>query len=106
MKIKKGDLVTVVHGDEKGKTGRILKVVPEKNRIIIEKVGLVKRHLRPNSQFPQGGIREIESSVNASNVMIVCPKCGQSTRIINKIMSKNEKSRICKKCKEVLDERK
>jgi len=106
MKIKKGDLVTVVHGNEKGKTGRILKVIPGTNRIIIEKVGLVKRHSRPSSQFPQGGIREIEASIHASNVMIVCPKCGQSTRIVNKIVSKNEKNRICKKCKEVLDERK
>ena len=106
MTVKKGDLVTVISGNEKGKSGRILHVFPEKKRIIVEKVNMAKRHQRASKEFPQGGIMEKELSINASNVMLVCPRCGQITRIGKKKIGKGKSVRSCKKCGEVVDEQK
>lgn len=103
MKIKKGDLVTVISGNEKGKSGRVLKVIPAKSRLIVEKVNLSKHHMRPSAEFPQGGIMEKESPIHISNVMLVCSRCGQATRVRIKKEQKI-KLRICKKCGEVIDE--
>ena len=106
MFLKKGDLVTIISGDEKGRSGKVLRVFPDKERIIIEKVNLIKRHMRPNSEFPQGGIIEKEAPVHISNVMLLCSKCGQPTRIGKKILEKSTRVRACKKCGEVIYERK
>lgn len=103
--LKKGDLVTVISGDEKGKSGRILRIFPKEKRVIIEKVNLIKRHMRPTAEFPQGGIMEKEAPVHISNVMILCPKCGQPTRFGKKNVEEGIKVRICKKCGEIIDER-
>jgi large subunit ribosomal protein L24 len=100
FKIKKDDTVAVIAGREKGKRGRILKILREKDRVLIEGVNLVKKAQRRKSQQDRGGIVEIEASVHASNVMIVCKKCGP-TRIGYKIDGA-EKKRICKKCGEAL----
>ena len=86
MKLKKEDNVIVVAGNFKGKTGKILKVFPKRNRVIIEGVNLRKRHSKPNQQNPQGGIIEKESSIHASNVMLLDPKTNESTRIGKKII--------------------
>jgi len=104
MKIRKGDLVTVISGDEKGKSGRVLHVLRDKNRLIVERVNMVKRHMRPTQDFPQGGIREKEASMHMSNAMLVCPKCGQATRAGDRITEQKTKLRICRKCNEVIDE--
>ena len=76
---------------------------PQKERVIIEKVNIVKRHMRPSSEFPQGGIMEKEASVHVSNIMLLCPKCGQACRFGKKILEEGVKVRFCKKCGEVVD---
>ena len=102
MFLKKGDSVTVISGNEKGKSGRILRVFPYEKRIIIEKINLIKRHMRPSSKFPQGGIIEKEASVHTSKVMFLCPKCGQPCRLGKKVLEEGIKVRFCKKCGEVV----
>ena len=79
MKIRKGDTVKVIAGSykDKGRIGKVLKVFPDKNRIIVEGVNLVKRHMRPTQKLPQGGIIEKEAPIHISNLMVVCPKCDQ-----------------------------
>ena len=74
MHIKKEDIVQIISGDDKGKQGRVLKVFPDQNRIIVEGVNFIKRHTRPNQKLPQGGIVEREAPINASNAMVICPK--------------------------------
>lgn len=103
LSVKKNDLVKVIAGKEKGKSGRILRVLPRKNRIIIEKINFVKRHSRPSGQTRQGGIIEREAPINVSNVMVVCEKCNIPVRIGKKILDDGKKVRMCKKCGEVLD---
>lgn len=102
LSIKKGDTVMVVTGKDKGKKGKILKVMPETGRVVIEGVNKVKKHQKPTRAMPQGGILRIESSINASNVMYVCGKCSRPTRVGHKILSSGEKVRFCKKCGEVM----
>ena len=80
MKIIKNDTVKVVSGNHKGKVGRVLKVYPKTNRLIVEKINLIKRHTKPRSQQDQGGIIEKEASIHVSNVMLVCPKCSKPSR--------------------------
>jgi len=86
MKLKKEDNVIVVSGNSKGKTGKILKVFPKKNRVIIEGVNLRKRHTKASQQNPQGGIVEKEAPIDASNVMILDPKSNEATRIGKKVI--------------------
>ena len=101
--LKKNDLVMVISGKEKGKSGRILRVFPQKNRVLIEKINFVKRHTRPSGQMRQGGILEKEAHIHISNVMIVCEKCNLPIRFGKKILDDGKKVRVCKKCGEVLD---
>ncbi|MGE5421869.1 MAG: 50S ribosomal protein L24 [Ignavibacteriales bacterium] len=102
LSIKKGDTVMVVTGKDKGKKGKILKVMPETGRVVIEGVNKVKKHQKPTRAMPQGGILRIEASINASNVMYMCGKCSRPTRVGHKILSSGEKVRFCKKCGEVM----
>lgn len=106
MSIKKGDLVTVISGEARGKSGRILKIFPKAQRIIVEKVNMVKRHQRPSAEFPQGGLIEKELPISICNVALVCPRCSQVTRIQKKQVGPNMTLRACKKCGEVIDEQK
>ncbi|MFA5857960.1 MAG: 50S ribosomal protein L24 [Elusimicrobiota bacterium] len=99
--IKKKDKVKIVSGEDRGKVGEVLKVIPEENRIIIAKINMVKRHLR-RSQNDPGGIREKEAPVHISNVMLVCPKCEQPSRPKIDKMSDGKKVRICRKCNEMI----
>jgi large subunit ribosomal protein L24 len=102
--IRKNDHVLVVTGKDRGKRGRVLKVIPEKNRLIVEGVNLIKRHTKPNpTKNIKGGIVEREASVHASNVQMVCPECGAQTRIGHKVLGDHRKVRICRKCKGVVD---
>ncbi len=84
MNVAKNDTVEVIAGDDKGKRGRVLKIFPAKNRVIVEKVNFVKRHTRPTQKNPKGGILEKEAPIHVSNVMVVCPKCGSPTRVAHK----------------------
>ena len=101
--IKKEDTVSVICGKERGKKGRVLVVMPSKGQLIIEKINIVKKHLKPNKTYAQGAIIDKEAPVNISNVLLVCPKCGKPARIGNLILESGKKVRICRKCKEVID---
>lgn len=86
LKIKKNDNVIVIAGNEKGKTGKVLKVFPKKQRVIVEGVNIVKRHTRPSQKNPQGGILKKEAPIHISNVMIIDPKMNERTRVGSKII--------------------
>lgn len=101
-RIVKNDTVKVISGNHKGKTGRVIMVIPEKNRVIVEKIQLVKRHTRPRSQQQQGGIIEKEASIHVSNVMLVCPKCGKPSRTSSGTLANGKKVRVCKACEEMI----
>jgi large subunit ribosomal protein L24 len=103
MRIKKGDIVLVTTGKDAGKKGKVLRVMPGQNKVVVEGINRVKKHQKPNRAIPQGGILKIESPMNASNVMLLCNKCDKPTRIGSKILDNNEKVRVCKHCGEVID---
>ena len=103
MNIKKGDKVKVLAGKDKGKEGTILHSLPQKQRVVVEKVNIVKKALRPTQQNPQGGISSVEAPIHVSNVMLVCPSCKQSTRVSNKRDENGKKVRVCKKCGKDID---
>ena len=100
MRLKKEDTVKIIAGKDKGKTGRILKVNRDAGRVIVQGINMAKKSMKPKSQNDKGGIIDIEMPIQASNVMIVCKKCGP-TRIGVKIDG-DEKTRICRKCGERL----
>lgn len=102
MKVKKGDLVKVIAGKDKGKEGKVLRVIPKENKVIVENVHIVKRHQRPTQRIREGGIIEREAPIHASNVMVICPSCNKPTRIGYKFMEE-KKVRFCKKCGEIVD---
>ncbi len=95
--VKKGDMVQIIAGKEKGKTGKVMRVLRCKSRIIIENLNLVKRHTKPNQKNPQGGIIQKEASLNYSNVLLLCPKCSRGVRVGVKVEG-DKKIRVCKKC--------
>ncbi len=101
-RIKKGDTVVVLAGKNKGKQGQVMQVLGKKNRVLVERVNMVKKHQKP-SQISQGGIIEKESSIDISNVALYCPKCGSGVRVGYKIHEDGQKVRYCKKCGEELD---
>jgi large subunit ribosomal protein L24 len=86
MKIRKNDMVKVIAGNSRGKSGKVLKVYPEKNRVIVEGVNLIKRHTRPNQKNPQGGIVQREAPIHVSNVMLLDPKSNEITRVGTQIV--------------------
>ena len=101
--IRRNDQVVVTTGKDSGKKGRVLKVLPAKNRVIVEGLNMLKRHTRPNPQKNiKGGIVEREGAMHASNVQLVCPECGKMTRIGHRIDG-DRKVRICRKCEGVVD---
>ncbi|MCU0571780.1 MAG: 50S ribosomal protein L24 [Syntrophobacteraceae bacterium] len=102
-RIKKNDVVQVVAGKDKGKTGKVMRLVPKKDRAIVEKINMVKRHMKPSQQNRQGGILDKEAPIAISNLMLVCSKCTDPTRVGYKILDDDRKVRFCKKCGEVLD---
>ena len=100
-KFKKGDMVKVLAGKDKGKTGKILKAIPEKDRIVIEKVNMIKKHKKPD-QKTKGGVVEKEGSIHISKVGLLCNKCNTAVRVRNKMLEDGKKVRICSKCNEVI----
>jgi large subunit ribosomal protein L24 len=101
--LKKNDLVEVLSGREKGKTGKILRVIRDKNQVVIEKVNMIKRHSRPSPTTGQGGIIEKEAPLHVSKVMLICPKCAKAGRVRMATTADKKKSRVCIKCKELID---
>ena len=97
MRIKKGDTVQVLAGNDKGKTGEVLEVIPKDSKVVVKDVNVRKKHIKPRKQGEEGGIIPVECAIDSSKVNVVCPKCGKSTRIEYKI-EEDKKVRICKKC--------
>ena len=107
MRVKKGDTVKVLSGADRGKTGKVLKVFPEKARVVVEGTTLIKRHSRPSQRNPKGGIVQRERSISIANVRLVCPKCSQPTAIGTRVsesaeIGQSDRVRICKKCGEMI----
>jgi large subunit ribosomal protein L24 len=103
MKLKTGDKVIVISGKDKGKQGKILKVLRETNSVIVEGINIVKKHMKPRANNEQGGIIEKEAPIHASNVMILDPKTGKQTKVKYEINKDNKKIRIAKKSGQKLD---
>ena len=102
--IRRNDTVVVTTGKDSGKRGRVLKVLPAKNRLIVEGVNIIKRHTKPNpAKNVKGGVVSREASLHASNVQLVCPECGRQTRIGHRVLEDGRKVRICRKCEGVVD---
>jgi large subunit ribosomal protein L24 len=102
--IRKNDNVVVTTGKDRGKRGRVVRVVPDKNRLVVEGVNIIKRHTKANPQRNiKGGVVEREAPLHASNVQLVCPECGKPTRIGKKILGDGRKVRVCRKCEGVVD---
>jgi large subunit ribosomal protein L24 len=97
MKIKKGDNIKMLSGKDRGKTGKVLRVIPTSGKMIVEGLNLVKKHVRPKKQGEKGQRVSVPAAVNISNAMVVCPKCSKSSRVGFKMKDKN-KFRVCKKC--------
>jgi large subunit ribosomal protein L24 len=100
--LKKGDLVKVIAGKEKGRTGKILKTIREKDRVVVEKLNLLKKHKKADGKS-KGGVIEKEGSIHASNVLLICNKCDTGVRLGYKILEDGKKVRVCKKCNEILE---
>lgn len=100
--IRKNDMVQVITGKYKGKTGKVIAIFPEKGRALVEKLNMVKRHQRPTQKLPQGGVVEKEASLHLSNLMAFCAKCGKGVRAGVKVEKDGTKKRVCKKCGESL----
>lgn len=103
MGINKEDTVYVIAGKEKGKKGRVLLVDKDKNRVLVENVNIIKKHMKPNKKYAQGGIIKKEAPIAISNVLFFCPKCSKPAKIGASLLESGKKHRMCKKCKEVID---
>ena len=102
--IKKNDKVEVLSGREKGRQGKVLKILKEKNMALVERVNMVKRHTKPGGKAgQQGGIIEKEAPLKLSKLMVVCPKCAKTTRIGSRVLEDGERVRYCKKCSEQIE---
>jgi large subunit ribosomal protein L24 len=102
--VRKNDNVIVIAGRDRGKRGRVLRVVPRKGRVVVEGVNFIKRHTRPNPQRNiKGGIVEREAALSAANVQIICPDCGAPTRIGSRRLDDGRRVRFCRKCKGAVD---
>lgn len=97
MKIKKGDTVEVLSGNDRGKRGEVLSVIPKKDKIIVKGVNVRKKHIKPRKQGEEGGIIPAECAIYSSKVNVVCPKCKKPVKV-GFIMEKDEKVRVCRKC--------
>ena len=102
INIKKGDNVLIISGKDRGKRSTVEKVMPKANRVIVVGANISKHHLKPSKKNPHGGIIDKLSPIDASNVIIICPRCSQPTRVGHKITTQ-KKMRICQKCRESLD---
>ncbi|MCM8766619.1 MAG: 50S ribosomal protein L24 [Candidatus Omnitrophica bacterium] len=105
FKLKRGDIVQVIKGKDRGKKGRILKLFPKEGRVLVEGINFVKKHTRPKAVDRQGGIIQIEKPISISNVNFFCLKCSKPVRLGIKFLEDGTKVRYCKKCKEIIEEK-
>ena len=97
MRIRKGDTVKVLSGNDKGKTGEVLEIIPKTNKIVVKGVNIRKKHVKARKQGEESGIISVECAIHSAKVNVVCLKCGKATRI-GYVEEKGEKVRVCKKC--------
>lgn len=102
MTVRKGDKVRVIAGKDKGKEGKVLRSLPEKQRVVVENVAMMKKAMRPSQSNQQGGIIEMEGTIHVSNVMLICPSCSQPTRA-GRRRDEGTRIRVCKKCGKDID---
>ncbi len=103
LHVKKNDMVMIIAGKNKGKTGKVLRVLADKGRVVVENLNVVKRHTRPARANAEGGIVEKEAPLAASNVLLFCGACNKPTRTGIRILDDGSKARFCKKCNEIVD---
>ncbi|WP_165050688.1 MULTISPECIES: 50S ribosomal protein L24 [unclassified Adlercreutzia] len=103
MHVKKGDTVKILCGKDKGKQGKILRSIPQKQRVVVEGANMMKKAMRPTQANPQGGISTMEAPIHVSNVMLVCPHCNQASRVSKRVNEAGKKVRVCKKCNKDID---
>lgn len=103
MHIRKGDTVVVLTGKDKGRKGKVLRADADKRRVVVEGVNICKKHQRPTQKVMQGGIVDKELSIDASNVMVLCAKCGKPARIARTVLESGKRVRTCVRCKETMD---
>jgi large subunit ribosomal protein L24 len=101
MKIKKGDQVLIIKGKDRGKIGKVMKALPKENRIVIEGLNLVKKHIKPRREGEKGKIIEVPRPISVANIKLICPKCGKATKVGYKFEGQ-EKYRYCKKCQKLI----
>lgn len=104
MHIKKDDMVRVMSGDDKNKTGKVLEVIPAEGKVVVEGVNIVSKHTKPRKQGEVGGIVKKEAAIDASKVMHICGKCNKPTRIGRKVLEDGKKVRVCKNCNEMFND--
>ncbi len=103
-RLRKNDQVMVIAGRDRGKRGKVLRIFPERNRAIVERINMIKRHTRPNPQQNiKGGLVEREGSIDVSNLMVVCSECDRPTRPRHKLLNDGRKVRVCHQCEGVID---
>lgn len=102
-KLKLNDQVEVIAGKDKGRVGKIIQVITDSHRAKVEKINMVKRHMKPNMENQQGGIIEMEAPIQMSNLMLICAKCARAVRVRNNILEDGSKVRICKRCGEAIE---
>ena len=102
MNVKKGDVVVVLSGKDKGKQGKVLKSDPKGNKVIVEGVNVAMKHQKPRKQGEEGGIVKMETPIYACKVMRICPKCNKPTKPAFRILDDGSKARVCKKCGEII----
>lgn len=101
--LKLNDKVEVIAGKDKGRVGKITKVYPQSNKAKVEKINIVKRHMKPNMNNQQGGIIEMEAPIHVSNLMLICSKCAKTVRVKASLLDDGTKARVCKKCGEAIE---
>lgn len=103
LHVKKDDMVMVIAGKEKGKSGKVVRVFSDSGKVVVEGINMIKRHTRPNRVNSEGGIVEKEASLNGSNVLLLCSACNKPARTGKRILEDGSKVRFCKKCNEIVD---
>jgi large subunit ribosomal protein L24 len=101
--VKKGDTVYVLSGKDRGKKGKVLKVIPDRGMVLVEGVNMTTKHKKPRNRYQQGGIIHQEAPIYSAKVMLVCERCGRPTKVKKELLDNGTKSRICKKCNETID---
>ncbi|MGH7382608.1 MAG: 50S ribosomal protein L24 [Candidatus Methylomirabilales bacterium] len=101
--VHKNDLVMVIAGKERGKRGKVLRVIRKRSAVVVEKINIIKRHTRPGGKTPHGGIVEREAPLHVSNVMVVCSRCDRPVRTGHSFLADGRKVRVCKQCGEAVD---